>query len=109
MHVPSPIPPVHRWVAVLLCLPPLVGLALLMVPDHEIAGGMVMLSWPLPVVYLAIVRRRSAASLAAASMAATSLVGLGWTCLSWTRTGCMYGFVLMGAVTSSAAVPSLPR
>lgn len=110
MQVPSRALSTHGAVTALLCLPPVVGLAVLMVPGNEILGGLLLLSWPVSVIYLAVVRRWSAASWASAAMAALSLAGLGWVYLKWTWTGCMYGLVLVGAVFvlgGSAGVASL--
>jgi hypothetical protein len=86
MHVPSRALSIHRVVTALLCLPPVVGLAILMLPDNEMVGGPARLSWPVPVICLAAARRWSAAGLVAAGMAALSLAGLGWVYLTWTRT-----------------------
>jgi len=88
----------HRVFGLILGLVPLVGLIVLAVPDHEGLGGLMMLSWPLPVAYVSALRQWGVASLASAVMAAVSLAGLEWVLHVWERTGCMYGFVLLAAI-----------
>lgn len=85
------------WVA-LPCLPPVVGLALPAVSGQDVVGGLVMLSWPLPVIGLTALKQWPAAGLAAAAMAATLLAGLGWVLVVWEHVGCMYGLVVMEVV-----------
>jgi hypothetical protein len=98
MHQLPPIRLPHRVLVLLLGLPPLIGLVVLAVPDNEVWGGLMMLGWPLPVLYLSILRRWGLASLVASAMAVVCLAGLGWVLHVWERTGCMYGFIVMGAV-----------